>query len=53
MTAVIALASPLPVLVAVVVWSRVAGRRAAARRVSFDAVVEQNMRMLGALGRQR
>ena len=48
MIAVIALASPLPVLAAVVVWSRVAGRRARARRVSFDAHAESALRMLGA-----
>ena len=35
MIAVIALASPLPVLAAVVVWSRVAGRRARARRAEM------------------
>lgn len=33
--ALLALASPLPVLAAVVVWSRVAGRRAAARRAEM------------------
>lgn len=37
MTAVIALASPLPVLVIVIVWSRVAGRRARARRAEMHA----------------
>ena len=46
--ALLALASPLPVLGAVVVWSRVAGRLARARRVSFDAHAETALRMLGA-----
>ena len=46
--AIIALASPLPALAIVVVWARIAGRRARARRVSFDAHAETALRMLGS-----
>ena len=49
--AVIALASPLPVLAAVVVWSRVAGRRAAARRVAWDRHCEEALRAVAEMPR--
>ena len=46
--ALLLLGSPVVLLAAVSVYARVAGRRARARRVSFDAHAESTMRMLGA-----